>query len=97
MFLELAAGGDLFSYMEMHDGFLDDAHSRVITRQVAIAVNFIHSKGIVHRDIKPENILVTRRDIGHRVVLTDFGFATKVVHKSSRMKSKLGTMYYSAP
>ncbi|RDW89508.1 hypothetical protein BP6252_01540 [Coleophoma cylindrospora] len=97
MFLELATAGDLFSYLETHDGFLDDAHSRAVTRQIAIAVDYIHSKGIAHRDIKPENILVTRRDIGHRVVLTDFGFAIKVDHRASRMKSKLGTTYYSAP
>ncbi|RDW70128.1 hypothetical protein BP5796_08525 [Coleophoma crateriformis] len=97
MFLELAAAGDLFSYLETHDGFLDDAHSRAVTRQIAIAVDYIHSKGIAHRDIKPENILVTRRDIGHRVVLTDFGFAIKVDNRASRMKSKLGTTYYSAP
>jgi serine/threonine protein kinase len=48
----------------------------VIARQIALALDDIHSKGIVHRDIKPSNILVheTRRIIK----VTDFGISRDV-------------------
>ena len=48
---------------------LDDALQ--ITREVADALGYAHSQGIIHRDIKPGNILLSR---GHALV-ADFGIA----------------------
>lgn len=45
-----------------------------IATQVADAIDFAHSHGIVHRDIKPSNILIESDPRG-RVVLSDFGVA----------------------
>src|SRR3972149_4434492 len=48
---------------------LDDALQ--IAREVADALSYAHSHGVIHRDIKPENILL---EAGHAVV-ADFGIA----------------------
>jgi serine/threonine protein kinase/tetratricopeptide (TPR) repeat protein len=43
---------------------------------VALAVHYAHSQGIVHRDIKPSNLMIDR--FGH-VYLTDFGVARQSI------------------
>lgn len=97
IFTELAASGDLFSYIDKHDGRLSDLQSRVISRQIVLAIQYMHSQGIAHRDIKPENVLIMQMDFGGRVVLTDFGFANYIHKSSGRLMSKLGTSGFIAP
>ncbi len=51
---------------------LDDAMR--LAREVADALSYAHSRGVIHRDIKPENIMLQS---GHAVV-ADFGIARAV-------------------
>ena len=96
--MELCTGGDLFSYLESKDtGCLDDLEACVISRQVVHAIQYLHSKDVAHRDIKLENIMLTRLDVGHRVVLTDFGTAMTCHSAKGRMYSQVGTHGYAAP
>lgn len=97
IFTELATAGDLFSYAQSHGGHLDEYHGRVITKQIALALEYIHSQGIAHRDVKQENVLITTTDFGGRVLLTDFGFATYTNARNGRMLSKVGTEGFVAP
>ncbi len=51
---------------------LDFERAVDLTTQVASALDYLHTMGVVHRDIKPANILI---DESGQVKLTDFGIA----------------------
>jgi serine/threonine protein kinase len=61
--------------------------------QVASAVEFAHSHGILHLDIKPENIMINPSGT---VKLTDFGIAQFMVEAEETDKI-MGTTHYIAP
>jgi len=68
-----------------------------ITCEVADALAYAHSQGVVHRDIKPENILIQS---GHAVV-ADFGIARLVQdaggEKLTATGMSIGTAAYMSP
>ncbi|MEE8117327.1 MAG: serine/threonine-protein kinase [Gemmatimonadales bacterium] len=74
---------------------LDDALQ--IARDVADALSYAHSRGVVHRDIKPDNILL---ESGHAVV-TDFGIARAIDEaggeKLTQTGLAIGTLSYMSP
>ncbi|CAI5484259.1 unnamed protein product [Closterium sp. Yama58-4] len=55
---ELCDGGDLFDEIARRGRFSERDAAQVFM-QVASAVAFCHSRGVMHRDIKPENILLS--------------------------------------
>lgn len=64
-------GGDLKSLLTV-SGFFDEASARFYCAEITLALQYLHSHGIVHRDIKPDNMLLSAT--GH-VKLTDFGLS----------------------
>jgi eukaryotic-like serine/threonine-protein kinase len=68
-----------------------------ITREVADALSYAHSRDVVHRDIKPENILL---ESGHAVV-ADFGIARAITaaggEKLTNTGITVGTPAYMSP
>jgi serine/threonine protein kinase len=58
------------------DGRLSPKAAADVMMQIAEALRYVHSEGIVHGDIKPDNILLVRTVDRHRSVkLLDFGLA----------------------
>jgi serine/threonine-protein kinase len=75
-----------------------------ITGQVASALEYAHSQGLIHRDIKPENILIHEGE----AVVTDFGIALALADETAQQSSRererltgtgmsLGTPQYMSP
>ena len=72
-----------------------------VLRDVARALGYAHSRGVVHRDIKPDNVLVS----GGAAVVTDFGLAKAISAARSEVASatltqmgmSIGTPSYMAP
>lgn len=70
-------------------------HVIPLLRQLASAVDFIHSKGITHLDIKPSNIMIER---GSTVKLLDLGIADVAEHRLKTQGYGIhGTPGYAAP
>lgn len=91
--MEYLKGGDLFDRILDSKKFTEEQVAKIM-RQLLLAVNYLHSKGIVHRDIKPENIMLASRE-SLDIKLADFDTAT--VFKGTNIKQMLGTPLYMAP
>ncbi|XP_077232845.1 putative serine/threonine protein kinase IREH1 isoform X3 [Tasmannia lanceolata] len=69
--MEYLNGGDLYSLLR-NLGCLDEDVARIYIAEVVLALEYLHSLGVVHRDLKPDNLLIAHD--GH-VKLTDFGLS----------------------
>lgn len=69
--MDFLNGGELFFHMCKETRFREDK-AKFYAVEIALALNHLHSHGIIYRDLKPENVILDRD--GH-IKLTDFGLA----------------------
>ena len=93
IFMELVNGPPLEKMLKSEQA-PDKETLLSLLRQVAIALDYAHKKGIVHRDIKPANIMVHEDGTAK---VTDFGVAKIVSQQLTRAGTIMGTPSYMSP
>lgn len=92
--MELLEGETLDQWLR-HNGAMAPAQASRLLQQVAAALDYAHSRGVVHRDIKPSNIMVSPDG---QVKLMDFGLVRAGEGTQlTRSGVVLGTPEYMAP
>ncbi|GMS83375.1 hypothetical protein PENTCL1PPCAC_5550 [Pristionchus entomophagus] len=71
MLMEYVEGGDCASLLK-NAGTLPIDLMKLYVAETILAIEYLHSYGVVHRDLKPDNLLITA--MGH-IKLTDFGLS----------------------
>lgn len=90
--MELLSGGEL---LQRTRPFAERQAKRVM-RQLASAVRYMHSRGVVHRDLKPENIVYVHQGEDSSVKIVDFGFA-RMKNSCEPLHTPCFTFPYAAP
>lgn len=92
--MEYLKGRDLEEHTKK-ENLLSLRETLSVAAQVADALEYAHSKGIVHRDIKPANIM--RVDETGEIKVTDFGIARITASSKTKTGIIMGTPSYMSP
>ncbi|KAK6636791.1 Ribosomal protein S6 kinase 2 alpha [Polyplax serrata] len=94
LILDFLRGGDLFTRLSKEVMFTEE-DVKFYLAELALALDHIHSLGIIYRDLKPENILL---DADGHISLTDFGLSKQPLEEpTQKTYSFCGTVEYMAP
>ncbi|MFH4980468.1 hypothetical protein AB6A40_007177 [Gnathostoma spinigerum] len=93
LILDFLRGGDLFTRLSKEVMFTEE-DVKFYLAELALALDHLHSLGIVYRDLKPENILL---DSDGHINITDFGLSKESVETEDKTYSFCGTVEYMAP
>ena len=69
----------------------------LIAEDIALGMNYLHSRKVFHRDLKSSNILV---DSNWNIKICDFGLSTvnsKLDRKKHKKEGRIGTPHWMAP
>lgn len=94
--MEFAEGIPLDKMIEK-SGKIEEKFALELLRQIAEALAYAHSQGIVHRDIKPSNFIVNAEG---KVKILDFGIAKMVAEESRHLTKtgmRMGSVYFMSP
>jgi eukaryotic-like serine/threonine-protein kinase len=95
--MPLVEGESLRDRLDREKQLSQEEAIRIVT-EVASALSYAHSRGVVHRDIKPENIMLS----GGTAVVADFGIARAIddaggEQSLTKTGTVIGTPLYMSP
>ncbi|KAM9280182.1 LOW QUALITY PROTEIN: MAP kinase-interacting serine/threonine-protein kinase 1 [Cariama cristata] len=100
---EKLRGGSILAHIQKRKHFNEREASKVV-RDIASALDFLHTKGIAHRDLKPENILCESPEKVSPVKICDFDLGSGVKLNSActpittpELTTPCGSAEYMAP
>ncbi|UYV63840.1 RPS6KA5 [Cordylochernes scorpioides] len=95
LILDYVSGGELFTHLFNQDHF-SEPQVQIYMAEIILALEKLHSLGIIYRDLKLENVLI---DADGHIVLTDFGLCKEFLPHDQvhRAYSFCGTIEYMAP
>lgn len=91
--MDFLNGGELFYHLRRELRFTED-RSKFYAAEMLLAIECLHSNGIIYRDLKPENVLLDNE--GH-LKLTDFGLSKIRGSQDEVTHTFCGTAEYIAP
>eukprot|EP00760_Papus_ankaliazontas_P029232 PhM_4_TR4170/c0_g1_i1/m.50431 len=99
IFMEYVSGGSLADIIKKFKPLPASVISSY-TKQILLALDYLHNNRIIHRDIKADNILVetsTVVPLDHVIKLADFGTSKHLQSTIAKCKTFVGTPYWMAP
>mmetsp|Transcript_11153 Transcript_11153/g.9529 ORF Transcript_11153/g.9529 Transcript_11153/m.9529 type:complete len:355 (+) Transcript_11153:57-1121(+) len=91
LIMDLMPGGDLRHHIARQKRFSEE-QTKFFVACIVMALEYLHSNGILHRDIKPENLVFDNQGY---IRTTDFGIAR--VWRPDNANDTSGTPGYMAP
>jgi serine/threonine-protein kinase len=97
-FVMACVDGENIAQLLHRNGVFGSEDTRRVMHQVAEALDYAHTRGVIHRDIKPDNILLD--SVTGRAMVSDFGIARAVTDTDSRLTATgiaIGTPAFMSP
>ncbi|XP_072366764.1 MAP kinase-interacting serine/threonine-protein kinase 1-like isoform X1 [Scyliorhinus torazame] len=100
---EKMRGGSILTHIQRRKHF-NEREASIVVKDIASALDFLHTKGIAHRDLKPENILCEFPEQISPVKICDFDLGSGVKLSSAcipistpELMTPCGSAEYMAP
>jgi serine/threonine protein kinase len=91
--MDFLNGGELFTHLRREARF-DESRTIFYSSEILLAIECLHSHGIIYRDLKPENVLL---DSDGHIKITDFGLSKLGINGNKTTYTFCGTPEYLAP